>query len=207
MPCRARGRVLPIAPRDVERIADPVPPSARSTIPVRPGHRRSFRVALPIVFAALLGGCAYTTSPALLPSHLKTIAIPVFENGTSEYTLEQEITDEVIQRFVRDNHLRIVDEKSANCVVRGRITQYKNAVFGFSNASQAQEFRVTVAVSVTFKDQVKNREIWADDNLARTANYYVQDVPGQAARTELDGRKEAIRKIADEILTRSVQGW
>ena len=131
----------------------------------------------------------------------------MFENGTSEYTLEQEITDEVIQRFVRDNHLRIVDEKSANSVLRGRITQYKNAVFGFSNASQAQEFRVTVALSVTFKDLVKNREIWSDENLVRTSNYYVQDVPGQTARTELDGRKEAISKLADEILTRSVQGW
>lgn len=191
----------------IPRSDAPAPLSARYKISFRPGLRRALRAAMPILLAALLGGCAYTTSPALLPTHLKTIAIPVFENGTSEYTLEQEITDEVIQRFVRDNHLRIVDEKSANCVVRGRITQYKNAVFGFSNASQAQEFRVTVAVSVTFKDQVKNREIWADDNLVRTANYYVQDVPGQSARTELDGRKEAIRKIADEILTRSVQGW
>jgi hypothetical protein len=54
---------------------------------------------------------------------------------------------------------------------------------------------------------VKNREIWADENLVRTANYYVQDVPGQSARTELDGRKEAITKLADEIITRSVQGW
>ncbi len=153
------------------------------------------------------GGCAYTTSPALLPQHLKTIAIPVFENATSEYTLEQEITDEVVQRFVRDNHLRIVDEKSANCVLRGKITQYKTAVFGFSNASEAQQYRVTIAMSVTFKDLVKNREIWADENIVRTANYYVQDVPGQAARTELDGRKEAISKLADEIITRSVQGW
>jgi hypothetical protein len=32
-------------------------------------------------------------------------------------------------------------------------------------------------------------------------------VPGDSARTELDGRKEAITKIADEILTRSVEGW
>jgi hypothetical protein len=150
--------------------------------------------------------CGYTTSPALLPAHLKTVAVPVFENGTTEYTLEQDISSAVVDRFVKDNHLRVVDEKSANCVVRGRVTQYKNAVFGFSNASQAQEYRVTIAVQVTFKDLVKNREIWSDE-IVRTANYYVQSVPGQAPRTELDGRKEAIDKIADEILSRSVQGW
>ncbi len=112
----------------------------------------------------------------------------------------------MVQRFVRDNHLKVVDEKSASCVVRARITQYKNSVFGFTEASQAQEYRVTIGVRVTFKDLVKNRELWADE-IVRTANYYVQDVPGQTARTEADGRKEAIDKIADEILTRSVEGW
>lgn len=134
------------------------------------------------------------------------MAVPTFENGTTEYTLDQELTQAVVQRFVRDNHLKVVDEKSASCVVRARITQYKNAVFGFTQASQAQEYRVTIAVKVTFKDLVKNRELWADE-IVRTANYYVQDVPGQTARTEADGRKEAIDKIADEILTRSVEGW
>jgi outer membrane lipopolysaccharide assembly protein LptE/RlpB len=153
-----------------------------------------------------LCGCGYTTSPALLPAHLKTVAVPIFENGTTEYTLEQDITDAIVQRFVRDNHLKVVDEKSATSVVRGKVTQYKNAIFGFSNSATAQEYRVTIGVQVTFKDLVKNREIWTDE-IIRTANYYVQDVPGHTAKTELDGRKEAVDKIADEVLSRSVEGW
>ncbi len=157
--------------------------------------------------AFLAGSCAYTTSTALLPSHLKTVAVPVFENATSEYTLQQDITDAVLARFVQDNHLRVVDERSADCVVRGKIVGYKNAVFGFSTDNRSQEYRVTITVSVVFKDQVKNRELWRDDNMVKTANYYVTDVPGQTAKTELDGRKDAIAKIADEILTRSTQGW
>ncbi len=155
----------------------------------------------------LAGSCAYTTSTALLPSHIKTVAVPVFENATTEYTLEQQVTDAVIQRFVADNHLRIVDERSANAVVRGKIFLYKNAVFGFSAQNQAQEYRVTIGVSVTFKDQVKNREIWSEPNMIKTANYYVQPVPGQTPKTELDGRQEAITKIADEVLSRTVEGW
>jgi hypothetical protein len=153
------------------------------------------------------GSCAYTTSTALLPAHLKTVAIPVFENGTTEYTLDQEITTAVIERFVKDNHLRIVDERSADAVIRGRLTTYKNTVFGFSAANRAQEYRVTIGCSVVFKDLVKNREIWNEPELVKTANYFVVDVPGQTAQTELDGRKEAITKIADEILSRSVEGW
>ena len=111
-----------------------------------------------------------------------------------------------MQRFVRDNHLKVVDEKSANCVIRGKVTAYKNAVFGFTNTTQAQEYRVSITVHVVFKDLVKNREFWNDD-LVKTANYYTVNVPGQEAKTPEDGRKEAVAKIADEILSRSVEGW
>lgn len=154
----------------------------------------------------LVAGCGYTASPALLPPHLKTVAIPVFENATPEVRIEEEITNAVILRFVQDNHLKVVDEKTANSVIRGKVTQYKNAVFGFTNNATSNEYRVTLAVEVTFKDLVKNRELWSGE-IVKSANYYVQDVPGQTAQTELDGRKEAINKISDEILSRSVEGW
>ena len=168
--------------------------------------RPDFATAGLAALILLVAGCGYTASPAMLPTHLKTIAIPQFENDTGEYTLEQIVTDAVIQRFVADNHLRVVDERSANCVVKGRITQYRNAVFGISNSDLAQEYRVTIGVAIVFKDQVKNREIWSDE-IIKTANYYVQPVPGQDAKTELDGRKEAIQKLADEILSRSIESW
>src|SRR6266581_243954 len=123
--------------------------------------------SLVLVFAAGLGvgACAYTASSVSLPPHLKTVAIPVFENATNEYTLEQQLTDAVVQRFVSDNHLRVVDAKSADAVLRGKIILYKNSVFGISTQNLAQEYRVTIAVSAVFKDQVKNRELWSDENL------------------------------------------
>jgi hypothetical protein len=154
----------------------------------------------------LAAGCGYTASPALLPTHLKTVAIPVFENGTPEVRLEEEITNAVILKFVQDNHLKVVDEKTANSVIRGKVTQYKNSVFGFTQNNSSNEFRVTVAVDVTFKDLVKNREMWSGE-IVKSANYYVVDVPGQKAQTEIDGRQEAISKIADEVFSRSVEGW
>lgn len=168
---------------------------------------RAVWVAGMAALALGVGACAYTTSTALLPSHLKTVAIPVFENATTEYTLEREVTQAIIEHFVRDNHLKVVDERSADASLRGKITEYRNSVFGFSTSAQAQEYRVTIGISVTFKDRVKNRELWTEDHLQKTVNYFVVDVPGQKARTELDGRKEAIQKIADEILSRSVEGW
>ena len=92
-------------------------------------------------------------------------------------------------------------------MIRGRIVSYRNAVFGFTGNNQAQEYRVTIAVDVTFKDLVKNREVWKDPEIIKYANYYVQAVPGDSAHTELQGRQQAVAKIADEILSRTVEGW
>lgn len=174
----------------------------------RVSHRARLLLALlgGIAAAASIGSCAYGTSTASLPGHLKTVGIPVFENETTEYTLPQEITDATVKRFVTDNHLRVVDERSANGVVQGRVTDYRNTVFGISDISLAQEYRVSITVAVVFKDQVKNRELWTDE-ITKTANYYVTNVPGDSARTEQDGRKLAVQRIADEILTRSVESW
>jgi len=169
--------------------------------------RTQTRAARWIAAVLVISGCGYSTSTALLPSHLKTIAIPVFGNSTTEVTIEQQITEAVIARFVADNHLRVVDERSADSVLHGRVAVYRNSVFGFSNTTEAQEYRVTIVVDVTLKDTVKNREMWSEPAMAKTANYYVVNVPGQTARTELDGRKEAIDKIAEEIVNRTVESW
>jgi hypothetical protein len=133
--------------------------------------------------------------------------VPVFENTTVEYNLEHDITDAVIARFVQDNHLKVVGERDANAVLRGKITLYKNSVFGFSAVNRAQEYRVTIGVAVVLKDMIKNREIFNEPDLVKFSNYYVANVPGDSAHTELDGRRAAIAKIADEILSRSVESW
>lgn len=169
--------------------------------------KRAGRIIAGGLLAAALAGCAYSTGSALLPSYLRTVAIPTFENATTEYVLEKEVTQAVIDKFIADNHLKVVDERTASSVLRGKITAYKNAVFGFNGTNRAQEYRVTITVDVTFKDLVKNREVWKEPELTKYANYYVTPVPGDTAKTELEGRREAIAKLADEILSRTVEGW
>jgi outer membrane lipopolysaccharide assembly protein LptE/RlpB len=153
-------------------------------------------------------GCGiYSTNPGNLPPHIKTIAIPTFENLTTEVGLEQEISEAVTDRFVADNNLRVVDEDEADAVLTGAVIGYKNAIFGFTANVVAEEYRVSVTVSTKLFDKTKNREVWREENLTRTWNYYVQDVPGQVAQDERTGRTQAIAKIADEILSKTVDVW
>jgi hypothetical protein len=154
-----------------------------------------------------LSGCSYSPNPALFPVHLKTIAVPIFQNRTTQPALDEEATTAIVNRFIRDSKLRVVAESEADLVVSGSVTAYKNAVFGFNAAEQAQEYQVAVTLSVTARDRVKNRELWKDDTLVRTANYFVTSVGGQAPQTEADARASAIDKLVDAILNRTVENW
>src|SRR5262245_12560467 len=109
--------------------------------------RRGTSLALILIsIVAFAPSCGvYSTNPGVLPGHIKTLAVPAFENRTVQVGLDQEITEAVITRFVEDNHLRIVAESEANALLTGVVTDYKNTVFGFTGREQAQEYRVTIS--------------------------------------------------------------
>jgi len=165
------------------------------------------RLGIALVFAALAGGCAYTVR-STLPSHLKTLAIPVFQNNTVEFGLADDITQSLVNGFLTDRSLRIAQERDANAVLRGSVVAYKNQVFGYTTTERATEYEIVLTVSVTFRDMIKNRDLWKDDALTVRTTYNVTAVsPTQPAQTEADGRKDVIQKLTDRIVSRTVQGW
>ena len=133
--------------------------------------------------------------------------MPVFQNATTEPNLEQEVTEAIVNRFVQDNKLKVVAEAEADLVLTGSVVRYVNAVFGFNAREQAEEYQVAVTVALTARDRVKNREMWRDDNLVRTTNYFVVPTPGRDPQDQFTARRDAIDKIADAVLNKTVEGW
>src|SRR5688500_9114940 len=168
---------------------------------------RSPMLGLWLSLGLLAGGCSYSASPALFPPHLRTLAVPVLRNATTEPNLEQEGTQALVDRFVRDNNLRVVSEDDADLVLTGSVMKYTNAVFAFNAQEKAEEYQVPVTVQLTARDRVKNREMWRDDNLVRTTNYFVVPTPGRDPQDQFTARRDAIDKIADAVLNKTVEGW
>jgi hypothetical protein len=169
--------------------------------------RAAGRFGRAVVLALAFAGCSYSPNPALFPPHLRTLAVPTFENRTTEPNLDQEVTNALVNRFVQNNRLRLVGETDADLVVTGAIVGYTNSVFGFNAREQAEEYQVAVTVAVRVKDRVKNREMWADDRLVRTSNYFVVAIPGQEVQDQITARQDAIDKIGEAVINRTVEGW
>jgi hypothetical protein len=152
-------------------------------------------------------GCSYSPNPNPVSSHTGTIAIPVFQNRTTQPALEEEVTTAVVNRIIQGSKLRVVPEGEADLIVHGAVVGYKNSVFGFNATEKAEEYQVAVSLAVTVRDRVKNREVWRDDQLIRTANYFVVQVGSQPPGTEDQGRASAVDKLAEAVLNKTVETW
>lgn len=172
----------------------------------RSGPRLRAWLGTALILVGSTSGCGYTVRNSL-PAHLKTLAIPVFGNNTVEFGLADDITLALTNGFLNNRQLRIVQERDANAVLRGTVVAYKNQVFGYTTTERATQYEIVLTVQATFRDMVKNRDLWKEDALVVRTTYNVVQVGSEPARTEAEGRKEVIQKLADMIVSRTVEGW
>ncbi|MGH7681194.1 MAG: LPS assembly lipoprotein LptE [Candidatus Eiseniibacteriota bacterium] len=151
-------------------------------------------------------GCGYTVS-SVLPAHIRTIAIPTFTDNTVEHGLADDLTQSLINGFLLDRRLRIERERDADSVLRGTVLAYRNRVYAYTQQEVATEYEIILAVKVVLRDQVKNRDLWKEDEMTVRTTYSVVAVGTTPALTEADGRKDAIQKLTDQMVSRTVQGW
>lgn len=153
--------------------------------------------------AMLLSSCAYYSFSPGSASHIKTIAIPLFEDRTAEFGIREQMTEALVQEFTRDNTLRIVERDAADSILEGVIVSVTDRAGPYDKQEMVQELKVYITVDVRYFDVKKNQEVWKDRLTQWGA--YDPNAGGTAARQE--GVSEAIRKLVTEILNRTVAGW
>jgi hypothetical protein len=162
-----------------------------------------------LALAALsLAGCGlYSFSGSSLPSHIKTIAVPIPRNETLEYEVANEVTAAVTQRFIQDGRLKVVGEKRADCVLEARITAYENKVHNYSAAQNPEDYIVVLRIAANLRDTAKNRDIWKDEQITVSAVYSVGGNQDQPLTDEKGARAKAIADLAEDILARTMEQW
>ena len=161
-----------------------------------------------LIGALLPAGCGYSFSGSSLPGHLKTIAIPVFENLSLDPTIAEEITRGVLEQFLEDNRLKVVREARADCVLAGKVTAYQRRVYSYTTAQEPQEYIVVVEIDVVLQDRVKNQDLWRKEGLRATATYAaVEGEQVGQADSEVEARSLAVRQLGQDILAKSLEQW
>lgn len=164
----------------------------------------NFRIDRLLLFACwlLLGGCGAYSFSSSGASHLKTVAIPIFQDRTSEFGIKEELTDEVISQFTRDNTLRVTDRRNADSLIEGTVLSVEDRAGAFSSDERVSDIRIFLTVQVKYEDLKKRKTVW-EENITQWGSFN-PDNSGEGRET---GIRQAIEKIAQEILNKSVSDW
>lgn len=157
------------------------------------------------IFLLGLTACSYSFSGASVPSHLKTIAIPIFsdKSGSGEFDLNQKLTKQLIQKFIDDNTLLVSDRLNSNALLEGTVTALSDAPTVVSGGEKITTRRITISVRIIYKDLVKKQQIF-DRNFSNYGDY---TVGGDITSVRKQAIDTAIEKIAEDILLGVVSNW
>jgi outer membrane lipopolysaccharide assembly protein LptE/RlpB len=163
------------------------------------------RAAAALALAVLVGGCGYTVGlGGNLPPHIKTVAVPIFVNGTQQPAVENFITAAVVNAFVTSGRLKVVPVSQADSILEGEIVGYHLDAIAFNQSVNITEYRLRVRVNIKFRDVRENSTLWVQDGLEEWADFRVQgQVSDTIAREDVATRQAAV-EIGRRIVAAAV---
>ncbi len=164
-----------------------------------------FTVLFAIVTVIKFEGCCfYSFTGASVPPHLKSIAIPVADDrsGAAESGLREMLTQKLIQKFIDDNSLQIVDRVNANSILETVIVSYNDAPAIVTAGENIASRRITIGIKASYRDLVKKIVVF-DKVFTNYASY-----PSSGSLNEKNRAiEEIIEKTTEDILLETVSGW
>jgi Lipopolysaccharide-assembly len=170
------------------------------------------RVALVVglfVFASGFRGCYKAVRKSGLPEHIRTVAVPAFQNQALRYKIESRFTGAVINEITRRGKgLRVQsDPKGADAVVDGTIKSF--AFYGvlLDTRGRARIFEVTITAAVTVRDQVTNRVLYDNQDYVFRGEFEFTDDPRSFFNEEDPAVERLARSFADSLVSTLVNGF
>jgi hypothetical protein len=158
-----------------------------------------------VVLACLVGGCGYSIGlGGNLPSHLKTVAVPVFVNSTQQPAVESVITAAVVNAFVTSGRLKVVSVKEADAILEGNIISYNLDSIAYNAQINVTEYRLRVRVNIHFRDVRRGTTLYKQDGLEQWADFRVQGQVSDTLAREDQAARQAAVDIGRRIVASSV---
>ena len=180
-----------------------------------------------LIFISLIiyiSSCSYYSLAGSIPSHIKSVHIPLFENQTSEFDLSEDITDSIIEQFNQTGLLKIVDEANSSSVLKGTIKNISNGPYTYSKNESVSEYRYKIDVQIEWYDIKYDKNIIKSNYSGFGAYGISGDIGSDGLDNDFDGKidndddnefgeprsfatKVAMKKIAEDILNDIMTTW
>ena len=153
-----------------------------------------------MVLGILAAGCAPYSFSGGRTALVKSLNIAVFENDTAEFGLAEKLTAGIIDGFVEDNQVQVLDAGSAEALLTGRITNYQRKAYTFDENDQVSEYIVEIYVSAELTRRDGSGAVWSQPGIRGFGVY-------AAEADETTGQELAIERITEDIINQTIRSW
>ncbi|OJW83244.1 MAG: hypothetical protein BGO69_19240 [Bacteroidetes bacterium 46-16] len=161
-------------------------------------------VCLIVLMSILLGSCGvYSFTGANIEG--KNIYIHVMENRARNVvpTLSPTLTDKIRSRILSQTGLSPVTTDNADYDLSGSITSYEVTVAGVQNTQQAIKNRLTISVSVSFKNRLNDKNSF-EQSFTRFSDF---DASQNLQNVQAGLIEDIGNQLADDIFNKAFVNW
>ena len=162
-----------------------------------------------LVFVSGFGECYKPIKKNQLPTRIRTIAVPAFQNQALRYKIEHRFTEAVINEIVRRGRgIRVQGEREgADAVVDGVVKSFNFSGVVLDERGRARIFEVTIVAAVTIRDQVENRVIYDNQNYVFRGEFEFANDPRSFFNEEDPAVQRIARTFAESLVSTLINGF
>ena len=160
----------------------------------------STAMVLATVLAILTTSCGYHTSghAVRLPDDIHTVYVPMFENTTQTYRVEQTITAAVVQELRSRTNFHVVttnNDGEADATLKGLINYTANSPLTYDSVTgRISSSLVTIAMKVSLTGKT-GKVLWDNPNYTYREQYQVS----RDTASFFDESNPAFQRVAREF--------
>src|SRR6266480_778090 len=158
---------------------------------------------LMLLFVSGFAECYKPVTKNQLPTRIKTVAVPAFQNNALRYKIESRFTEAVVNELIhRGRGLRVQGEREgADAVIEGVIKSFSYAGVLLDDKGRARIFEVTIEAAVTVRDQTENRVLYDNQNFVFRGEYEFANDPRNFFNEEDPAVLRMARSFAESIVS------
>ena len=174
--------------------------------------QRVLRAGMLSVMLLLVSGfteCYKPVTKNQLPTRIRTVAVPAFQNDALRFKIESRFTEAVINEIIRRGRgLRVQSEREgADAVVDGVIKSFTFSGVLLDDRGRARIFEVEVRAAVTVRDQVENRVLYDNQNYVFRGEFEFTNDPRTFFNEEDPAVQRIARSFAESLVSTLVNGF
>ena len=177
------------------------------------GARTPFLCVVAVLLTCLVvPGCGYhlVGTSSTLPARLQKLYVAPLVNQTSRAELDQRLTEEISQEWLRRSRFQLVSvPEQADVVLTGTVSTAVTVPVQFDQQGRATQYQLTVTADVRLVDRTAEKPVtvWHDPRFSRSIAYDVNTIATNYFDKEIQATEDLARDFARGLVVSILEGF